>query len=184
MTVRVAVAGVPVDTCPCVGFKLQVGRSCAAPAPWKATAQVKFTVPENPPADEACMVAVAEPPEEAVIPVEGVETETVDPVPDSVTVCGELGALSLIVRVPVRAPPAVGAKVIEIVQLALGAMLPLHVSDSEKFPTVCVAKMLRGAFPELVSVMVCAALVEPTACEGKLSVDGERVTAGTGRGVV
>lgn len=86
LTVRVVVAGVPVDTWPCVGFKLQLGGSCAAPVPWKSTEQVKFTVPENPPADEACMVAVAEPPEEVVIPVEAVETATFDPEPLSAIV--------------------------------------------------------------------------------------------------
>jgi hypothetical protein len=43
------------------------------------------------------------------------------PVPFKPAVCGEFGALSLTVSVPVRVPRAVGVKVTEIVQLSLDA---------------------------------------------------------------
>ena len=48
---------------------------------------------------------------------EGV-TMTVVPVPDRVTVWGEFAALSVIVTVPGRLPPVVGANVTLIVQVA------------------------------------------------------------------
>ena len=40
-----------------------------------------------------------------------------EPVPDKLTICGVVLALSVIVRVPVLVPIAVGVKVTEIVQL-------------------------------------------------------------------
>jgi len=43
------------------------------------------------------------------------------PVPIKLAVCGEFGALSLTVSVPVRVPRAVGVKVTEIVQLSFAA---------------------------------------------------------------
>ena len=58
-----------------------------------------------------------------VTPTGVVLTVLVDavPVPESVTVRGLPGALSVIVIVPVRAPPAVGVKVTLIWQLVAGA---------------------------------------------------------------
>jgi hypothetical protein len=184
LTVRVEVAGVPVETWPCDGFKLQVGGSCGVPEPWDATEQVKFTVPENPPADETCMGAVAEPPEEAVIPVEVVATETVDPVPFNVTVCGRLFAPPVMVIAPVSAPPEVGAKVTEIVQFPPTATLEPQVFVSAKFVEAEIDPMINAALPSFVSVIVCAALVEPTACEEKLRLDGESMATGPAAGVM
>src|ERR1700733_10922582 len=48
-------------------------------------------------------------------------TLTAMPVPERVTVCGELGALSAIVSDAWRLPVALGLNVMEIVQLAPGA---------------------------------------------------------------
>jgi len=163
LTVRVADTGVPEETCSCAGLRLQVGGSWAVPEPWYATEQVRFTIPEKLPAEETWTLAVAEPPTElTVIPVEVVAIETSAPLPLSETVCGELEALSVRVSVPVIAPPAVGENVTEIAQLALAATLVPQVLVSAKFPEAPIEAILRVAFPELVSVIVCAALVEPT----------------------
>jgi hypothetical protein len=48
------------------------------------------------------------------------------PVPESVVVCGELGALSVTVSAPDRVPVTVGVKVTLMVQETLGANDPPH----------------------------------------------------------
>jgi hypothetical protein len=50
-----------------------------------------------------------------------------DPAPDSPTNCGVPRALSLMVRVPLRIPEAVGVNVMLIVQLELAAIAVGHV---------------------------------------------------------
>ena len=101
------------------------------------------------------MFAVAEPPAELiVIPVEGRVTVTEEPVPVSATDCGEVVALSVIAIVPVRFPPAVGAKVTEIVQLAPAATLDPQVFVSAKFAEAVMEVMESAAAPELVNVTV------------------------------
>ena len=69
--------------------------------------------------------------------------------PDKVTVCGLLEALSLMVVVPLRVPSAVGVKDTEIVQEDLapsvfGAMGQVELS--EKSPAVTMLEMLSGTF--------------------------------------
>jgi len=54
---------------------------------------------------------------------ESVTTGAPTPVPVRVTVCGDPVELSLITRMPVTTPTAVGANVTEIVQLAPAATL-------------------------------------------------------------
>lgn len=130
------------------------------------------------------MLAVAEPPEEADIPVEVVETETFAPDPLNATVCGESGALSVIVIAPVNVPPAVGVKVTEIVQFAAAATFAPQLFVSAKFVEAEIDVMLSAALPELVSVTLCAALVEPTASEEKFRLVGESVAPGAGGGPV
>jgi hypothetical protein len=93
-------------------------------------------------------------------------TTGVVPVPVSVTVCGLPVALSVIVSVPVRVPPAVGVKVTLIVQLAPAATVDPQVLVSAKsllfVPVIVILVMLTGVSSVLVSVTVCAALVVPT----------------------
>jgi hypothetical protein len=73
-----------------------------------------------------------------------------------------LGALSVIVKVPVRAPVAVGVKVTLTVQLApVPALLP-QVLVWEKSPLAVMLEMAREALPVLVRVTVCAVLLFPT----------------------
>ena len=71
----------------------------------------------------------------------------VNPVPLNIAVCGEFGALSLTVSVPVRAPRAVGVKVIEIVQLSFAANVFGDKGQFEvcaKSPEVEIPAMVRG----------------------------------------
>ena len=55
--------------------------------------------------------------------LEAAASEKSCPAPEMATVCGLPGALSAIVSVPLRAPPAVGANVTAIVQFAPAATL-------------------------------------------------------------
>ena len=105
------------------------------------------------------------PPLETVADVEPPLAATIEsggkPVPDKLTVCGELGALSVIVRAPVRAAEDSGVKVIEIWQLAPMARLDPQVVVSEKFPVATIEVIVRGAVPEFVSVTFCPWLETP-----------------------
>jgi hypothetical protein len=127
------------------------------------------------------MFAVAEPPGEAIVRLVGLdETPTVEPVPVRETVCGGPLALSVMVMVPVRVPPVVGVKVTEILQVAPVATLLLQVLVAAKSPEVVIDAMLKAAWPELVSVMVCAELVEPVACAANVRLVGVSVAAAVG----
>ena len=79
------------------------------------------------------------------------------PVPESVTVRGLPGALSVIVIVPVRPPPAVGVKVTLIWQLVAGAV-PARgtaVRQAEVAGGQTDAVNRDGRVPALVTLMVC-----------------------------
>jgi hypothetical protein len=100
------------------------------------------------------------------------------PVPDKLTVCGLLLALSVKVSVPVRAPVAVGVNATLAVQELPAARLLLHVLVSEKLlPTVMLVKV-TVAVPELVTFTNCGALLVPTAWLAKVRVLGETLTTG------
>ena len=84
------------------------------------------------------------------------------PVPVRLTVCGLPEALSVMLKVPVRVPDAVGVNVTLIVQLAPAATEPPHVSVSAKSALAAILPVIvRAALPVLDSVTVCAALVVP-----------------------
>jgi hypothetical protein len=85
------------------------------------------------------------------------------PVPDKVTVCGLPLALSVMVRVPLAVPAAVGVNVTLIVQFAPAPMLVPHVFVWEKPLLATMLVKVSEAVPESVTVTVCAALVAPTA---------------------
>ena len=143
------------------------------------TEQLRFTVPEKPPVDESSIASVAEPPAELIVSELGeIDSVTVEPVPDNETVCGAPLALSVMVRVPVRAPPAVGVKVTEMAQLAAAATLDPQVLVSAKSPVATIDVMLNAAEPLSVSVTVCAALVEPVFCAEKLRLAAESEASG------
>ena len=74
-------------------------------------------------------------------------------------------ALSVMVTVPVRVPPAVGVKVTFSAQVALGASVAGSVPQllaSAKSPLIESAVIVRLLVPVLVSFTDCAALVVPT----------------------
>ena len=81
------------------------------------------------------------------------------PVPDSVTVCGLPVALSVTVTVPGWLPRAVGVNVTLMEQLAPAATEAPQVLACAYCALATMLVMLSAAVPELVSVMVCAALV-------------------------
>src|SRR5271169_6007360 len=84
------------------------------------------------------------------------------PVPLNETVNGVLMDELFTVRLPVRAPFAVGVNVTLSVQVPpLADTLPPHVSDSAKSPAVTVLKV-RGVLRLFLSTVCLAALVVPT----------------------
>ena len=78
------------------------------------------------------------------------------PVPLSATACGLPGALSEMLMLPLRVPPAVGLKVTLIVQLAPSLTLLPQLFVCEKSPLTVIPEIDSPAFPELVRVMACA----------------------------
>jgi hypothetical protein len=99
-------------------------------------------------------------------------------VPDRLAVCGLVPALSVMVRVPVLVPRAVGMNVMEIVQLAPA---PNVLGDNGQLE-VC-AKSPEAEIPEIVSgtvwvfcrVMLLPALVVVITWLGKVRLAGDRV---------
>jgi hypothetical protein len=103
------------------------------------------------------------------------------PVPESGTVCGLFGALSVIVRFPVRTPSWVGVKVTLIMQLfPARTVLPQDFATIvwAKSPLVAMLLMFSVAVPVLVSVTVFATVVTPTTILPHVRDVGVRVTAG------
>lgn len=86
--------------------------------------------------------------------------------------------MSVIVRVPVRVPLAVGVKVTLIVQLPLTANEAPQLLVWAKSPLVAMLVMVSAAVPLLVSVTVCAAEVVPTFWPAKVRLAGESPAAG------
>lgn len=163
------------------GLRLHVGASVALPEPWYVTAHVRFTVPENPPSGESWMASVADPPVELMLrELDAGVCVTVDPAPVSDTVCGDPLALSVMVSVPARDPPAVGVNVTEIVQFAPAATLAPQVLVSAKSPEAAIDVIFNAAAPLLVSVTVSAALVVPVFCAANVRLAGDSVAPETG----
>ena len=110
------------------------------------------------------------------------DTAIDDPVPVSATLCGDLIALSVMLSVPVRVPAAVGVKVSMMVHVLPAPTLGPHIFVCAKSPDIAMELTAKSAFPELVSMTVCAALVEPTACVANDSIPADNSTAGAGGG--
>lgn len=83
-------------------------------------------------------------------------------------------------RVPVRAPGAVGKNVMEIAQFAPAATLAPHVLVSAKSPDAAIDVIVSVAVPEFVNVSTCGAPLAPTTCEAKSRLVEESVAAGAG----
>jgi len=104
------------------------------------------------------------------------------PVPVKLTDCGLFVALSAKVNVAVRLPDVVGVNVTLTVQLAFAASELPHVllgilKSPGSVPITWMLLMVKAAFPPLVRVTPCAALVVPTLCEPKDRAAAERLMA-------
>ena len=97
------------------------------------------------------------------------------PTPVSDAVC--VPTLSVMLRVPVRVPEAVGWNSIETVHPTLDASDEVQVfAEIMKSPVTTGDCSVAEPPPVLEIVMFCAALVEPTLVEAKLSAIGSRRT--------
>jgi hypothetical protein len=145
VTVIVVVAGVPAGVTD-VGWKLTVA-PVGAPEAVNATALLN-----DPPREVAAMVYVAAWPAETFCDGVWLVTEKSNPVPVSVIDCGLPGALSVITMEPLRAPLAVGVKVMLSVHVAFNATLVPQLSVSEKSPECAMPEIASAAAPLSVSV--------------------------------
>ena len=135
------------------GLRLHVGASVSVPVPVNVTAQVKLTIPENPPAGESTMESVTDPPAELMVrELDDGASATVEPVPVIATVCGDALALSVIASVPVRNPPAVGVNVTDMAQLVPACRLDPQVFVSLKSPVTAMEVRFNVVEPLFVSV--------------------------------
>lgn len=115
----------------------------------------------------------------------GVNVTPAIPVPESGTCCGLLGALSVRVMSPVRAPSSVGVNVTLIVQLEPAfSVAPQVVELMAKSPLATMLLMSRVAVPLFLTVTVFAADVPPTVSFPKVNEVGVRTTAGTCAAVI
>ena len=109
------------------------------------------------------------------------------PVPASATVCGLPSALSVKLRVSVKAPSCEGLNVTLTLQVLPAARVAAHVLFEIVKLTPCVTVMpptLSAAVPVFFSVTVLATLVLFTASLPKLSEDGESVTVVRGERLI
>jgi hypothetical protein len=104
---------------------------------------------------------------------DSVADEAAAPVPVSETDVGLLVALLLTVKDPVWDPDAVGVNVTETVQFAPAARLDPQVLVCANGPVAETDEIVAAAVPELVTVTVWAALVEPTVVLPNVSDVGE-----------
>src|SRR5258706_16312848 len=88
-------------------------------------------------------------------------TAAAKPEPLKETERGLPAALSVNVSVPARTPRSVGENCTETTQEADGFKDAGQLLDWEKSPDVAMLEIARTCSPELVSVIVCAALVVP-----------------------
>jgi len=104
------------------------------------------------------------------------------PVPESATACGLPVALSAMLTLAVRAPPAVGLNVTLMMQFASTARLAGQVFVWEKSPAFAPVKLtpviVSAALPLFVSVTDCGALDVPTFCDANVRLVGASVTVG------
>jgi hypothetical protein len=103
------------------------------------------------------------------------------PVPERLTLCGLPLASSVKATAALREPLAVGLKVTLILQLPPAVTLdpqPLVWAKSPALaPVMAMLVTIKVEAPELLRVIVCAALVVPTAWLAKVRVAGERLAA-------
>lgn len=106
---------------------------------------------------------------------------TVAPVPVSAILLGLPPALSVMVKLPLRAPATVGLNVTKIVQFAAAGTDPPLVQvppDLAKSPLITIVDKASAALPVLLTVTVCAALVVLICTLPKLKLAGSGPTTG------
>ena len=124
-----------------------------------APLHVKLTVPFKPPSGAMLKSYVAVPPG-AMLAVEAAGAiEKSVPFPESATVCGPPGTLSVMVMVPLREPVAVGVNVTLIEQPALGATALPQSLVCAKSPVIATLAIVSTESPGLLTLTVCTALV-------------------------
>jgi hypothetical protein len=178
-TVSVLVAVTPLATCTCAGLREQLGTAFAVPEPWNWTMQLSAAIPEKPFCPLNWMTPVADPPadERLRVGVPGANESALAPVPLSGTVCGEPGALDVMVSVPVLVPVAVGAKVTVTVQSSFSSTPPLQVFVWLKSPEAVIEEIDKASFPTFITCNSCCSL-ELTLTEPKSMFALDKVTAG------
>jgi len=102
------------------------------------------------------------------------------PVPESATVWGLLGAVSVTATVPVIPPAAKGLKVTLMIQLCPTARAMPQLFVCAKLLLAAMEEMLSAAAPVLVIVTDCAALVVVTVWGPKTKLEGVNNTAAAG----
>jgi hypothetical protein len=106
------------------------------------------------------------------------------PVPVRLTLCGLVKALSVIVKVALRAPIALGVKVTLIAQVVPAAKLEPQVFVSWKspefVPVTPMLEMARLRLPGFESVADCAMLIIPTCSAVNVSPPGEALADANG----
>src|SRR3954454_11931441 len=105
--------------------------------------------------------------------------EPLIPLPASPTVSGLLLALLVTVRVPARAPPAVGVNLTVTVQEAPTAM-EAQLLVWLKSPLAATEEAVAAVVPELVTVTVWAGALEPTTVPAKDRLAGAAFSTGPG----
>lgn len=145
-----------------------------------APLQVNDTVCAKPPPGATRIVKVAVCPAEIVAveePDEAIEKSW--PVPLRERLCGLSPALSVTVSVPVRVPVAVGSKKTPIEQLdPTATLLPQVLSGAKSAGAAITLVIASGAAPVLVNVTFCGRPEVPTYWLGKVTLVGDKVTAG------
>lgn len=166
-------------------FAVTLAGETAQVASEGAPVQVTAIFPLRPPAGAMPKVYVAVWPRVRVAEVvdpEAAPSVKSAPVPVRLTACGLPLALSVMVSDAARLPLAEGVKVTLMVQLAPAATLAPQVFVWAKSPllapVMATPVTVSVAFPELLSVMVCAVLVLLSSWAAKVRLVGERDAAG------
>jgi hypothetical protein len=128
---------------------------------------------------EIVKVVVVVPMGRDCVRVEELRLKSAFPVPVKLTLDEPLGTLSVTTRLPLRTPVLVGVKVIWKLQLAFTAIIKGvagHVVVSAKSPVVVMLVTVKGVWPLLVMVTVCAGLVTFIVSAGKTKEVGVNCT--------
>jgi hypothetical protein len=147
--------------------------------------QLKFIIPLNPPDGLNTNLKLALCPALTVCEVGEPDTGPIRKsweTPDRAMVCGFPGAVSLIIRLAARGPPALGVNVTETLQLPPIAKEPgqlfVWLKSVLFVPVTLMAVMLRAALPVFTRVTAAGGLVLPTVSVARLTRLVDKVRSG------